>query len=138
MRGYRMEAGVGWRVGGRSSGEKVMLSVGENNWKRRGGTADKKHNKTHRLFVRMPCRKLRQTLLVFAPCCISASGGELRQQTERVPLLLFCLQSKRTVPFVSLIQLCQGAEVCDKTTSFFSHKNWHHQYFVQWWAIGAS
>lgn len=67
--GYRMEAGVVW-VGGGGGGvavRKLCCQWGRTIGEDRGGAADKKHNKTHHLFVRMPRCKLRQTLLVFFP-----------------------------------------------------------------------
>lgn len=109
MRGYRMEAEWEQGAGGGAAVRKLCCQWGRTIGEDRGGAADKKHNKTHRVFVRIPRRKLRQTLLVFASCCISARGGELRRQTERVPLLLFCLQ--RAASFVLLIQVCHEAEV---------------------------
>lgn len=109
--GVGVEGRGGGAGGGGAAVRKLCCQWGRTIGEDRGGATDKKHNKTHRLFVRMPRRKLRQTLLVFASCCISASGGELRRQTERVPPLLFCLQPTRTASFVLLIQLCQEAEV---------------------------
>lgn len=110
----------GWWAGGGAAVRKLSCqwrrTIGED----RGGAADKKHNKTHRVFVRIPLRKLRQTLLVFAVCCISAREGRLRRQTERVPLLLFCSQPRRATSFVLLIQLCQEAEVWDEATIFIT------------------
>lgn len=79
----------GWGWGGGDAVRKLCCQWGRTIGEDRGGAADKKHNKTHHLFVRMPRCKLRQTLLVFSSCCVSASGGEAAEREDKTEPALF-------------------------------------------------
>lgn len=52
-------------TGGGAAVRKLCCQWGRTIAEDRGGAADKKHNKTHRVFVRIPRRKLSTALLVF-------------------------------------------------------------------------
>lgn len=103
MRGYRMEAGVVWLGGGGEGAavRKLCCQWGRTIGEDRGGAADKKHNKTHHLFVRMPRCKLRQTLLVFSSCCVSASGGEAAEREDKTEPALFAF-----IMFTAKVNCC--------------------------------
>lgn len=74
MLGYRREVG-----GSRSV--KVMLSGRRTIGKDRGGTEDKKHNKKHHLFVRMPCCNALLKCIGFSH--VSFLRAEVRQERGR-------------------------------------------------------
>lgn len=72
--------GPGW---GGPAVRKLCCQWGRTIGEDRGGAADKKHNKTHHLFVRMPRCKLRQTLLGFFFPRVVYLRAEVRQRRGR-------------------------------------------------------
>ena len=82
-------------MGGRwaSRSVKVMLSRRRTIGKDRGGTDDKKHNKKHHLFVRMPCRSAPLKCIGFSHVSFLASRGKAGGrggQNRASGVLLWC------------------------------------------------
>lgn len=118
-----LQDGGGVKGGGQQEerhGESYVVSGGEQLEKT--GEAQQIRSTTKRIVCLSECFAVSSAKPYwFLPHAVYLQGEVScsERQTERVPLLLFCLQPKRAASFVLLIQLCQEAEVCDKATILY-------------------